>query len=180
MLGGECDWGRVLRYEPPTRVVLSWDITLQWKPERDPDYERDKQMDREKEAGNSANLSPDILDLDAEPKKYTHYISKTEGGAIYYVCSAQPKTELKSPGVPKRCPFCREINPIKMGVEEGVEVTAGSKKAEIDMGQFETVQEKQDRARSREPARTGRRGAARNRQRRARSRAAEIYPCGGR
>ena len=35
--GGECDWGRVLRYEPPTRVVLSWDITLQWKPERDPE-----------------------------------------------------------------------------------------------------------------------------------------------
>ncbi len=34
--GGECDWGRVLAYEPPHRVVLSWDISLRWKPEPDP------------------------------------------------------------------------------------------------------------------------------------------------
>ena len=33
--GGECDWGRVLSYEPPTRVVISWDINLQWKREGD-------------------------------------------------------------------------------------------------------------------------------------------------
>ena len=31
--GGECDWGRVLSYEPPTRLVVSWDINLQWKRE---------------------------------------------------------------------------------------------------------------------------------------------------
>jgi uncharacterized protein YndB with AHSA1/START domain len=34
--GGECDWGRVLVYEPPRRLVLSWDITLTWKREGDP------------------------------------------------------------------------------------------------------------------------------------------------
>jgi uncharacterized protein YndB with AHSA1/START domain len=34
--GGESDWGRVLAYEPPTRVVISWDITLAWKRERNP------------------------------------------------------------------------------------------------------------------------------------------------
>jgi uncharacterized protein YndB with AHSA1/START domain len=34
--GGESDWGRVLAYEPPTRVVISWDITLAWKREPDP------------------------------------------------------------------------------------------------------------------------------------------------
>jgi len=34
--GGECDWGRVLVYEPPRRVVFSWDITVAWKPETDP------------------------------------------------------------------------------------------------------------------------------------------------
>jgi uncharacterized protein YndB with AHSA1/START domain len=35
--GSECRWARVLAYEPPTRVVISWDIDLEWKIETDPD-----------------------------------------------------------------------------------------------------------------------------------------------
>lgn len=34
--GGESDWGRVLAYDPPNRVVVSWDIDLRWKREPDP------------------------------------------------------------------------------------------------------------------------------------------------
>ena len=34
--GSECRWARVLAYEPPTGVVFSWDITLQWQLESDP------------------------------------------------------------------------------------------------------------------------------------------------
>ncbi len=34
--GDECDWGRVLAYEPPARVVFSWDITVAWQQEPDP------------------------------------------------------------------------------------------------------------------------------------------------
>jgi uncharacterized protein YndB with AHSA1/START domain len=34
--GTECRWSRVLAYEPPTRVVFSWDIDLQWQIESDP------------------------------------------------------------------------------------------------------------------------------------------------
>jgi uncharacterized protein YndB with AHSA1/START domain len=34
--GSECHWGRVLAYEPPRRVVISWDINLQWQLESDP------------------------------------------------------------------------------------------------------------------------------------------------
>jgi len=33
--GSECRWARVLVYEPPTRIVFSWDISLQWKIESD-------------------------------------------------------------------------------------------------------------------------------------------------
>lgn len=35
--GSECRWARVLVYEPPNRVVFSWDIGLQWQIEPDPD-----------------------------------------------------------------------------------------------------------------------------------------------
>ncbi len=33
--GSECQWARVLVYEPPNRVVFSWDITPQWQIESD-------------------------------------------------------------------------------------------------------------------------------------------------
>jgi uncharacterized protein YndB with AHSA1/START domain len=35
--GSECRWARVLAYEPPTRVVFSWDISPQWQIETDLD-----------------------------------------------------------------------------------------------------------------------------------------------
>jgi len=35
--GSECHWARVLAYEPPARIVFSWDITPQWELESDPD-----------------------------------------------------------------------------------------------------------------------------------------------
>jgi len=35
--GSECRWARVLAYDPPHRVVFSWDISLQWQIQADPD-----------------------------------------------------------------------------------------------------------------------------------------------
>ena len=35
--GSECHWARVLAYEPPDRVVFSWDISPQWQIEADPE-----------------------------------------------------------------------------------------------------------------------------------------------
>jgi uncharacterized protein YndB with AHSA1/START domain len=35
--GSECRWARVLAYEPPNRVVISWDIGPQWQLETDLD-----------------------------------------------------------------------------------------------------------------------------------------------
>jgi uncharacterized protein YndB with AHSA1/START domain len=33
--GSECVWARVLAYDPPHRLVFSWDISLAWEIERD-------------------------------------------------------------------------------------------------------------------------------------------------
>jgi uncharacterized protein YndB with AHSA1/START domain len=33
--GSECHWARVLAYEPPNRVIFSWDIGPQWQIESD-------------------------------------------------------------------------------------------------------------------------------------------------
>ncbi len=35
--GSVCRWARVLAYEPPNRVLLSWDISPQWQVETDLD-----------------------------------------------------------------------------------------------------------------------------------------------
>jgi uncharacterized protein YndB with AHSA1/START domain len=35
--GSECRWARVLAYEPPHRLVISWDINLSWQLETDPE-----------------------------------------------------------------------------------------------------------------------------------------------
>lgn len=34
--GSECDWGRVLVWDPPERVVLAWQITPDWTFDADP------------------------------------------------------------------------------------------------------------------------------------------------
>lgn len=34
--GAECDWGKVLAWEPPHRLLLAWQITGEWK--YDPDF----------------------------------------------------------------------------------------------------------------------------------------------
>lgn len=33
--GTECQWGRVLAYEPPGRIVFTWDISPHWQVETD-------------------------------------------------------------------------------------------------------------------------------------------------
>lgn len=34
--GSECDWGTVLHWEPPTRLVVTWQINGQWQYDPDP------------------------------------------------------------------------------------------------------------------------------------------------
>jgi uncharacterized protein YndB with AHSA1/START domain len=40
--GSECDWGRVLAWEPPSRILLSWNINAQWQ--YDPAFETEVEV----------------------------------------------------------------------------------------------------------------------------------------
>jgi len=40
--GSECEWGRVLAWEPPSRVLLAWQIDGQWK--YDPNFETEVEV----------------------------------------------------------------------------------------------------------------------------------------
>ncbi len=51
--GSECHWRRVLVYEPPTRVVISWEVSPQWQIEADPA----KTSEVEAPAGPASSLS---------------------------------------------------------------------------------------------------------------------------
>jgi uncharacterized protein YndB with AHSA1/START domain len=35
--GSECQWGRVLAYDPPERIAFAWHISPRWQLETDPD-----------------------------------------------------------------------------------------------------------------------------------------------
>jgi len=36
--GSECDWGRVLTWEPPHKLVLAWHINGEWQYDPDPEH----------------------------------------------------------------------------------------------------------------------------------------------
>lgn len=40
--GSECDWGRVLTWDPPRRLVLSWEISSDWR--RDPSIQSEVEV----------------------------------------------------------------------------------------------------------------------------------------
>ena len=36
--GSECDWGKVLVFEPPNRLVVTWQINAKWEIDPDPEH----------------------------------------------------------------------------------------------------------------------------------------------
>jgi uncharacterized protein YndB with AHSA1/START domain len=60
--GSTCDWGRVLSWEPLTRLVLSWEITADWK--HDPDLKTEVEVRFVAEGKNSTRVELEHRRLD--------------------------------------------------------------------------------------------------------------------
>jgi len=70
--GSECRFARVLAYEPPHRVVISWDISPQWQLETDPDKTSEVEVRFTAE-------SPDRTRVDLEHRNLERHGSGWEG-----------------------------------------------------------------------------------------------------
>jgi uncharacterized protein YndB with AHSA1/START domain len=62
--GSECQWSRVLVYEPPTRFVFSWDINLQWQIETDLDKTSEIEITFTPEGDNRTRVNLEHRNLD--------------------------------------------------------------------------------------------------------------------
>jgi len=62
--GSECRWARVLVYEPPDRVVFSWDIALSWQLEADPDKTSEVEVRFTDEGGGRTRVDLEHRNID--------------------------------------------------------------------------------------------------------------------
>ncbi len=75
--GSECRWARVLAYEPPERVVFSWDIDPQWQIVTDPNNASEVEV-------RFVALSPERTRVEIEHRKLERHGPGWEalGGAV--------------------------------------------------------------------------------------------------
>jgi uncharacterized protein YndB with AHSA1/START domain len=64
--GSECDWGRVLAWEPPSRLVLSWHINAKFQPDQSVHSEVELRFTAENEQTTRVELEHRITAPDAE------------------------------------------------------------------------------------------------------------------
>jgi len=62
--GSECRWARVLAYEPPDRLLLSWDISPRWQIETDPARTSEWEVRFTAEAANRTRVEIEHRNLD--------------------------------------------------------------------------------------------------------------------
>jgi uncharacterized protein YndB with AHSA1/START domain len=62
--GSECRWARVLAYEPPDRVVFSWDIDPRWQLETDPERTSEVEVRFVAEAADRTRVALEHRNLD--------------------------------------------------------------------------------------------------------------------
>jgi uncharacterized protein YndB with AHSA1/START domain len=77
--GSECRWARVLAYEPPDRVVFSWDISPQWQIETDAEKTSEVEVRFISEAPERTRVELEHRNLDRHGKGWQGERAGVEG-----------------------------------------------------------------------------------------------------
>ncbi|MGV9330740.1 SRPBCC family protein [Nocardia sp. NPDC003726] len=80
--GTECDWGRVLTWEPPQRLVVTWQINGHWQYDPDPDHASEIEIRFTAEGPDHTNVELEHRHLDrlVEGKAIRDTIAEQGGG----------------------------------------------------------------------------------------------------
>jgi uncharacterized protein YndB with AHSA1/START domain len=78
--GSTCDWGRVLSWEPHSRLVLSWEITADWQHDPKLQTEVEVRFIAEGRDGTRIELEHRHLDRFGARRDEMHGIFDSEGG----------------------------------------------------------------------------------------------------
>ena len=77
--GSTCDWGVVLSWEPPSRLVLSWDISADWQPDPTLKTEIEVRFIPVGKDGTRVELEHRLLDRYGARRDEMRHIFDTEG-----------------------------------------------------------------------------------------------------
>jgi uncharacterized protein YndB with AHSA1/START domain len=77
--GSTCDWGRVLSWEPPGRLLLSWDISADWQPDPALKTEIEVRFIAEGKSATRVEFEHRKLDRYGERRDKMRRIFETEG-----------------------------------------------------------------------------------------------------
>jgi uncharacterized protein YndB with AHSA1/START domain len=78
--GSECDWGRVLAWDPPERVVLAWQISADWKADPGIHTEIEVRFTAEGDGRTRVDLEHRGLESFGERAEEMHGIFGSDGG----------------------------------------------------------------------------------------------------
>ena len=84
--GSECRWARILAYEPPARVVFSWDIGPQWQIETEPDNTSELEVQFIAETPQRTRVELEHRDIDRHGpgwQSVSHGVAHDQGWPLY-------------------------------------------------------------------------------------------------
>jgi uncharacterized protein YndB with AHSA1/START domain len=115
--GTECRWARILAFEPPDRVVFSWDIGPTWQVEQDPEHTSEVEVRFIAETPQRTRVELEHRNLDRHGPGWES-VSAVHRGELR--CRRPPPASTST----VRRPTCSPTPPIRPGSTSGSRVSS--------------------------------------------------------